>query len=188
MIVRLAINVALWLLGASLIVASGDGVGVVPGDEGGETRRFDQYPVLLEIAGNGVVVAGQRGEMNLVADAMQFRRNYGLSANQTYGADLSLDGSTAIEIFDPRPVLVHRTDGSDFYDSKIDIAAAANVAVVQRIGLRASNPRSAVSRVIFVVPAGRNYLASLIVSQPVLQPGSAAEAVLTLSQPYRLAG
>ncbi len=183
MIVRITLNILLWLLGATLILASGDGVGLVPGDEGGETRRFDQYPVLLEIAGNGVVVAGQRGEMNLVADATQFRANYRLSLNQTYGADLSLDGSTAIEIFDPRPVLIHRTDGSDFYDSKIDIAAAANVAVVQRIGLRASNPRSTVSRVIFVVPAGRNYLASLIVSQPVLQSGSAAEALLTLSQP-----
>ncbi len=186
MIIRLLINIALWLLGASLIVASGGGAGVEPG-EGGETRRFDQYPVLLEIAGNGVVVAGQRGALNLIADATQFRRNSDLNSDQTYGADLRLD-STAIEIFDPRPVLIHRADGSDFYDSKVDIAGAADVATVQRVGLRASNPRSAVSRTIFVVPAGRSYLASLSMSQPVVQPGSAVEAVLTLSQPAPAAG
>ncbi len=184
MIMRIALHVLLWVLGSVLIIASGDGA---PGEQGGETRRFDQYPVLLEIAGNGVVVAGQRSELKLIADATQFRRNSALDLNQTFGADLSF-GGTAIEVFDRRPVLIHRDDESEFYDAKIDVAAAVETAVVQRVELRASNPRSAVSRSVFVVPAGRAYLASLKLASPVVQSQAAVDAMVTLSEPAPAAG
>jgi hypothetical protein len=170
------------VLGFASIIATG-GSSTAPGEEGGETRRFDQYPELLAVAGNGVIVAGGRTALTIVADGNQYRRNFDVSYEQTYGVDVSRGISQSVEVFDQRPELNTRNGVQDFYYAAVDLAGVTGSATVQRTVLTFSNPRSSITRPVFVVPEGRNYLAEFTVNRKILNTGASAEGVLRLGSP-----
>ena len=166
------------------------------GGGGGETRRFDQYPNLLAISGNGVIEAGQQQGLSVVADRDNWRRNnelgrdpsglldWGVNRDLSFGVDVASN-----LVADPRrPMLASdRLEGSSpFLIADFVLTAPAGVNAVTRHSVRAANPRVAVTRDVYVVPAGHLYVRSLSLGegpQTVLVSGSSTQLTIELSRP-----
>jgi hypothetical protein len=148
---------------------------------GGETRRFDQYPELLRIEGNGVIVAGTNtSRLTVLADATQFRENAEVSHSETYGVDVvqrdpGLSLGLARVNFGDMP----NDDGQ--LSVSLSALAAPDITTRRSFTITASNPRSSVSRNVFVVPAGTTYLSSVRIARTLIRAGETTEGTVTLS-------
>jgi hypothetical protein len=151
---RRLLLIPLILFGLATIVASGGGDGGSGfGEGGGETRRFNQYPLLLAIEGNGVIEAGQTQGLAATADTAGFSRNSAVSDDETYGVDVT----GAPMVAPARPELSYR-QGSDIYQAGFTLTAPSSVSSVTNYRLLAVNPRGNVAREVYVVPAGHLYV------------------------------
>lgn len=141
-------------------------------DGGGETRRFDQYPSLLAIEGDGVVEAGQDFGLLLLADN-DFTPNPDASFENTHGVDVD----SVLPMQQGRPMLACIQDRCDAHLG----ATAPAVSAVTSYRIRAHNPRSEVVREVFVVPAGTLHVKSLRLARDVLLAGDSLQATVELS-------
>lgn len=154
---------------ASVVLAAACGGG---DGGGGETRRFDQYPTLLAIEGSGVIESGRQATLHVVAD-IDFSRNANISLDETLGVDVS----AAVPVTPVRPILHQERDT---YLAAV-WATAPSVGAVTRYELQARNPRTTVTREIFVVPAGTLYVKSIDTAGNVVVAGGSVQATLVLS-------
>ena len=95
------------MLGLALLAAVGGCTSSLNPAEG-VTRRLDQYPLLLELAGSGIIESGQTGELTIIADGLQVRANPGFVLSESFGVDVTTDPSVTVDPSRPGGTMFRR--------------------------------------------------------------------------------
>ena len=178
------------ILGVALFAAAA-GCTTSVGSDNAVTRRFDQYPLLLEIAGAGTFESGQTGSLKIIADGLQVRANPGFTLSESFGVEVTADAAVAVN--PSMPVLpeprLRAPDAipEEFIETSISVTVPV-VTSVRRFDLRATNQRSDISRPIFAVPPGVIYVKLLALSERIAETGQAVDGTVTLSAPAGAGG
>ncbi len=178
------------ILGVALAAAAG-GCTTSVGTDNAVTRRFDQYPILLEVAGGGTFESGQTGTLTIIADGLQVRANPGFTLSESFGVEVTKDAAVAVNpsmpILEQRWHPPHFSIPEEFMETTISVTMPA-VTSVRRFELRATNPRSDISRAVFVVPPDVIYVKLLTLSERIAETGQEIQGTVALSAPAGTGG
>jgi hypothetical protein len=178
------------ILGFALLAVAG-GCTTSVGIDNAATRRFDQYPILLEFAGGGTFESGETGTLTITADGLQFRANPGFTLSESFGVEVTKDAAIGVEpsmpILDQRWHPPQFAIPEEFMETTINVTVPA-VTSVRRFELRATNARSDISRAVFVVPPGVIYVKLLTLSERIAETGQEIQGTVALSSPAGTGG